>query len=113
MVKRKSGKFVAGTKKIANSGRRKGTKNRATVERETAFGLLADDLFSDPDYWERAKERIMRGRAPHLEKFIWEKRFGKEPLPIHVAEPIQIEVNWERDWRDVEAEGLERAAPVM
>lgn len=77
--------FKKGEKRHPNAGRKKGTKNKKTVDLEAEFQRLTE-FMGDQEYAENVKRRIMTGRASHLEKLAWEKKYGKAPLEIKLEE---------------------------
>ena len=57
----------------ASAGRPKGSRNKRTLEGIEFFA----DVLRDPAWQESARERMMAGTAPHLEKYGVEICFGK------------------------------------
>jgi hypothetical protein len=57
----------------AGKGRPKGSKNKKTKE----IGELADECIARPDYKAKLFARIDKGKAPHMELFFWQHRYGK------------------------------------
>jgi hypothetical protein len=78
--------FKKGQKRTQGSGRKRGVKNKKTITRTEEFRLISDRLLHDEDYLEKVVRRCKAGRAPQLEKYIWERNFGKSPLEIKVDE---------------------------
>lgn len=64
-------------------GRQKGTPNRATREIKDATSAF----LSSPAYVASAKERILKGEAPHLEALWHHYAFGKPRETVAIEEP--------------------------
>jgi hypothetical protein len=62
-------------------GRKPGTPNKATLEIKT----WADEFFGGPKYRKEAEARMLAGRAPGLELYLLQMRFGKprETVDLH------------------------------
>jgi hypothetical protein len=59
-------------------GRPKGSPNKATLEvRELARGLI-----EDPEYQTSLRQRLIAGKAPHMESLLWTHLYGK-PVERH------------------------------
>jgi hypothetical protein len=86
--------FKKGQKRHPKAGKKKGSRNRKTIERDQEFKEFSDGLFGDKEYNDSVKRRLVRGKAPHLERYIWEKRYGKEPLKIESSENLIIKLVW-------------------
>ena len=54
-------------------GRKAGTPNKATLELKT----WADEFFGGPKYRRAAEDRMLAGRAPGLELYLLQMRYGK------------------------------------
>jgi hypothetical protein len=70
---RSPGTFKKGRPKTG--GRRPGSPNRVTVEVREA----ARQLVEDPAYRAALRTRLIRGRAPEIEKELWHYAYGKPP----------------------------------
>ena len=68
-------------------GRPKGAKNKKTLERDAM--QWAQQFFKSDEYLQNARQRIVRGRAAHLESYWLPRIHGKEPDP-HAT----VDVNW-------------------
>lgn len=77
----------SGLKRTAGPGRPKGSKNKITK--------AIDDFFGSSTYQDNAKQRMLDGKAPHLETYFLNKIEGK-PVEIHQHEgadggPVRVE----------------------
>ena len=68
-------------------GRKKGVPNKATLE----LKAFTDSLLADPNYQKNVIARVMAGEADHIERFMWEHRFGKPKEQIEVSGTVQHE----------------------
>lgn len=64
-------RFEKGHKK--SRGRPKGVPNKATVEVREA----AQKIVQDPEYLKSLTERLLAGRAPHIESLLWLFAYGR------------------------------------
>jgi hypothetical protein len=62
-------------------GRPRGTLNTITVEVRD----LARSIVEDPSYLEKLKQRIIAGKAPHMEQLLFHYAFGKPKEHIEVS----------------------------
>lgn len=81
----------------AGKGRKKGSKNKRTVEVEA----LADKVF-DAAYIRKLKARIDDGKAPHMETFLAGHRWGlpKKTVAVETDIPPFVVVVDESDGAD-------------
>jgi hypothetical protein len=70
------GTFKKGTPKPPNSGRKKGSLNRATIERNLL--TRAADWINGQPYFDNVKRRVERGKAPHMETYFARRIHGRE-----------------------------------
>lgn len=66
---------------IPGPGRHKGVPNKATLE----LKAFTDSLLADPIYQKNLKARIQAGDADHIEKFLWEHRYGKPKEILEIS----------------------------
>jgi hypothetical protein len=79
-------------------GRTKGAENKATKEvRQLAAGLL------DDAYRARLKQRLLAGKAPHMEPIIWYYAFGKPKETIAHESAAELVIPILRTKADVRA----------
>ena len=83
-------KFQKGHKKLG--GRKKGTPHKKTVELNMLTRLAP---FIDGDeYTSNVKQRILRGRAPHMETYLAQRLHGKPIEKVELAgndaKPIKV-----------------------
>lgn len=116
-VKKTSGKPARHKFKGPGPGRPKGVPNKATVEGKEfcrAF-IFGTGEHEGNGYLPLLLRRVMAGRAPHIEKFIWEHALGK-PKETHEhtgrdGGPIQFqEMTDEEIERRLRAIGYNRIA---
>lgn len=77
------GHFLKGTPKPPTSGRRAGTPNKATGE----FKQFLRGIFESQEYRDKVKDRILKGKAPDLEKYMLQLLYGKPPESVQVSNP--------------------------
>jgi hypothetical protein len=109
-------------------GRPKGSPNKATLEvRELARGLI-----EDPEYQTSLRQRLIAGKAPHMESLLWTHLYGK-PVERHevtasatavglegsegtgaeAAEPLRSGRNFRMMGGEITPEGAERLRTLM
>ena len=59
--------------KPKTGGRKPGTPNKATVE----IKEFARSILEDPLYQKRLKDRVIQGKAPHIEALLFHYAYGK------------------------------------
>jgi len=69
------GTFKPGTPKPKNSGRKKGTPNKKTVELN--FLTRMAPFIDGEAYTEALKARVLRGKAPHAETYLYNRLHGR------------------------------------
>ena len=84
---------VGEKKGFKTGGRVKGVPNKATLE----LKAFTDALLAREDYLENVIARIMDGDADHIEKYLWEKRFGKAVQMVEMSGPGggPVQYRWE------------------
>jgi hypothetical protein len=78
---RSAGTFKKGRPKTG--GRRPGSLNRVTLAVRDAARLLVED----PSYRAALRSRLIRGRAPEIEKTLWHYAYGKPPSYAEMPPP--------------------------
>ena len=77
-----------------NSGRKKGTPNRITVEART----LVSELVTNPNYQHKLRVDFARRKVhPTIESLIWTYHLGKPTQPIAVAGALALDVTTRLD----------------
>ena len=71
-------------------GRLSGTPNRATQE----MRAFARSILENPAYRESIRQRIMQGKAPHLETLLYHYAYGKprETVGFETADAARVKV---------------------
>ena len=91
--------FKPGRKRVPGSGRKPGQQNRATLAaKEMALKYLAD-----PKYEESLKERLLEGKAPHMETLLHQYAFGKPKETVAGDNDSPLKVLIEHVRRDLES----------
>ncbi len=81
--------FKAGHQKLG--GRGKSTPNKTTVE----VRRLAREFLEDPAYRRSLRQRLIQGRAQHLETLLWHYAFGKPREQVEKGDtPTAIAQSW-------------------
>src|SRR5215813_7124901 len=78
---RSAGMFKNGRPKTG--GQRPGSLNRVTI----AVRDAARQLVEDPAYRAALRARLIRGRAPEIEKTLWHYAYGKPPSFAEMPPP--------------------------
>jgi len=73
--------FRKGEPRPPNSGRKKGSRNKATLEIKAACRALLED----PEYLASRRERILAGDAPHLESLLYGYAYGKPASRLELS----------------------------
>ena len=77
-------RWKKGDPRPEGAGRKKGSKNKATLERERDLEYWKK-FFKTPEYRQSLKLRILRGKADHMEKFLMEHVQGKAPNKVELT----------------------------
>ena len=86
------------SKERPGKGRIKGSKNKKTLE----LAEVIEMLISRPEYMAKLAQRVDRGKASHIELFLWHHRYGKpkERHELTGADGAPLVVQWMRDADD-------------
>lgn len=81
-------RFEVGHQKLG--GRRKSTLNKTSIEvRE-----LAREFVADPAYRRSLRQRVIQGRAQHIETLLWHYAFGKPKEQVEPSGgPVKFTLN--------------------
>ncbi len=91
------GRFQPGHKKLG--GKKKGTPNKATVEKNLL--TRAADWINGEPYFANVKQRVERGRAPHMESYFAQRLHGRAVEQVELSgnarKPVKIVIEVVRE----------------
>jgi len=77
---------TSGLKRTAGPGRPKGLPNKATRE----FKQWAELFFRSREYREKAERRLLEGRAPQLEVYMFQMLYGKPKEQVEFSDLREV-----------------------